>query len=202
MTESQWWRHTSTAYGGRVATWTFRRVEASDFPLLERWLSHPHVARWWHHEWSPQAVQRDFGPTLRGEEPNEDWLAVLAGRPVGLLQRCRWQDYPEYLAEITPVYPPPPGAVSLDYLIGEPGDVGRGLGPTMMTAFASRTWLDLPEASCVVIPVNAANRASWRMLEKAGFTRVAEGDLEPDNPVDDRRHVVLRLDRPTHADRR
>jgi aminoglycoside 6'-N-acetyltransferase len=33
-------------------------------------------------------------------------------------------------------------------------------------------------------------------LEKAGFRLVGEAELEPDNPVDDRRHVVYRLDRP------
>ncbi len=66
----------------------------------------------------------------------------------------------------------------------------------MVAAFARQSWTDLPESSCVVVPVNAANRASWRMLEKAGFTLVAEGELEPDNPIDDRGHLVWRLDRP------
>ncbi|GLW35633.1 acetyltransferase [Actinoplanes regularis] len=179
-----------------VATWTFRRVTTGDFPLLARWLSYRHVARWWNHEWSSDAVERDFGPSARGEEPNEDWLALLAGRPVGLLQRCWWSDYPQYLAEMTAVYLPPPGAVSVDYLIGEPGDVGRGLGPSMIAAFTTHTWSELPESSCVVVPVVAANRASWRALEKAGFVPVAEGELEPDNPIDDRWHRVLRLDRP------
>ncbi len=89
----------------------------------------------------------------------------------------------------------PPGAVSLDYLLGEPGDVGRGLGPSMIAAFVARTWADLPESTCVVVPVVAANRASWRALEKAGFVPVAEGELEPDNPIDDRLHRVLRRDR-------
>ena len=184
------------AYRDAVATWTFRRVDDTDFPLLARWLSHPHVARWWNHEWSADAVERDFGPSARGEEPNEDWLAFLDGRPIGLLQRCWWRDYPEYLAEVTPVYAPPSTAVSLDYLIGEPDDVGRGLGTSMIAAFTARTWVDLPESSCVVVPVAAANRASWRALEKAGFVPVAEGELEPDNPIDDRWHRVLRLVRP------
>ncbi|MFI1994552.1 GNAT family N-acetyltransferase [Actinoplanes sp. NPDC020271] len=179
-----------------MVSWSFRRVDTADFPLLAHWLAQPHVARWWHHEWSAEAVERDFGPSVRGEEPNQDWLASLDGRPAGLLQRCRWTDYPEYVAEMTPVYPLPPGAVSIDYLIGEAGDVGRGWGPSMIAAFVARTWTDLPGSTCVIIPVVAANRASWRALEKAGFTRVGEGELEPDNPVDDRRHLVLRLDRP------
>ncbi|WIN00397.1 GNAT family N-acetyltransferase [Actinoplanes oblitus] len=176
--------------------WTFRRVTSGDFALLARWLSRPHVARWWNHEWSAEAVDRDFGPSARGDEPNQDWLALLAGRPVGLFQRCWWTDYPEYLAEMTPVYPPPPGAVSIDYLIGEPEDTGRGLGTSMIAAFVARTWADLPGASCVLVPVAAANRASWRALRRAGFVTVAEGELEPDNPIDDRRHLVLRRDRP------
>ncbi|BCJ41035.1 aminoglycoside N(6')-acetyltransferase [Actinoplanes ianthinogenes] len=175
--------------------WTFRRVGTGDFELLARWLSHPHVARWWNHEWSAEAVERDFGPSARGEEPNEDWLALLAGRPVGLVQRCLWTDYPEYLAEMAPVYPVPPGAVSIDYLIGEPGDVGRGLGTAMIAAFVARTWADLSESSCIVVPVARANRASWRALERAGFVPVAQGELEPDNPIDDGQHLVLRLDR-------
>lgn len=179
-----------------VLTWSFRRLTAGDFGLVAHWLSRPHVARWWNHEWSEDAVERDFGPSARGEEPNEDWLASLEGRPIGLLQRCRWTDYPEYLAEMTPVYPLPAGAVSVDYLIGEVGDTGRGLGSSMIAAFADRTWTDIPDSSCVVVPVAAANRASWRALEKAGFTLVAEGELEPDNPIDDHLHRVLRLDRP------
>jgi aminoglycoside 6'-N-acetyltransferase len=184
-----------------VTNWSFRRVVVEDFPLLSRWLSHPHVARWWHQEFSREAVERDFGPSARGEEPNEDWLALLDGRPVGMLQRCRWSDYPEYLAEIGPVYPVSPEAISLDYLIGEPGDTGRGLGPAMLAAFVERTWADRPDAPCVVVPVNAANRASWRALEKAGFRVVAEGEMEPDNPIDDRGHLVLRLDRPAEGRR-
>jgi aminoglycoside 6'-N-acetyltransferase len=176
--------------------WTFRRVTEADFGLLAQWLSHPHVSRWWQHDWSPAAVARDFGPSARGEEPNQDWLALHGGRAVGLLQRCRWSDYPEYLSEITPVYPVPPAAVSLDYLVGAADDVGRGLGSAMISAFLGRTWADLPDAPCVVVPVAAGNVASWRALEKAGFSVVAEGELEPDNPIDGPWHRVLRLDRP------
>jgi hypothetical protein len=33
--------------------------------------------------------------------------------------------------------------------------------------------------------------------QQGGLTRVAHGELEPDNPIDDRRHYVYRIDRPT-----
>ncbi|MFC0526646.1 hypothetical protein [Phytohabitans kaempferiae] len=41
----------------------------------------------------------------------------------------------------------------------------------------------------------AGNVASWRALEKAGFTRIGAGPIEPDNPADDPSHYVYRLDR-------
>jgi aminoglycoside 6'-N-acetyltransferase len=174
---------------------TWRPLAEPDFPLLREWLERPHVARWWNHETSPEAVARDFGPASRGEEPCEDLLVFLDGRPLGLVQRVRLADYPDYLAEIAPVIPVPEGAVSLDYLIGDPDRVGQGLGPAMIRSVVERTWADIPSATCVLIPVSAANRPSWRALEKAGFRRVAEGELEPDNPIDDRLHYLYQIDR-------
>ncbi|WP_214415974.1 GNAT family N-acetyltransferase [Sphaerisporangium fuscum] len=175
---------------------TFRRLGETDFPLLRGWLEQPHVARWWNHETSPEAVRRDFGPAARGEEPSEDFLTLLDGLPVGLIQRCRLADYPAYAADLTPIVEVPAGAMSVDYLIGDPGRVGRGLGPRMIASMVTRTWSDHPDATCLLVPVVAANRASWRALEKAGFRRVGEGELEPDNPIDAPLHYVYRVDRP------
>jgi aminoglycoside 6'-N-acetyltransferase len=181
-------------------TITLRRLTTENFGLLAGWLARPHVYRWWHHEFSPEAVDRDFGPSARGEEPNEDFLALLSEeigtRPIGLIQRSFWHDYPEYVEEIAHFLTIPKDAVTVDYLIGEIADTGRGLGPAMIRAVLADTWATLPRAECVIVPVALGNRASWRALEKAGFTRIAEGDLVPDNPIDPPEHVVYRLDRP------
>ena len=174
----------------------FRRVERADFPLLARWLATEPVRRWWCHEWSPEAVERDFGPSVDGLEPNEDWLALVDGEPVGLVQRSRVADYEENLRDFASLVEVPAGAATLDYLVGDPQRLGRGLGTSMIAAMVERTWRDLPDAPCVLVAVVAANTASWRALEKAGFRVVASGDLPPDNPVDDPLHHVLRLDRP------
>ncbi|MFD3739148.1 GNAT family N-acetyltransferase [Streptomyces sp. NPDC058629] len=175
---------------------TWRRLTEDDFPLLMSWLERPHVARWWNHETSAEAVRRDFGPAVRGDEPSEELLAHLDGTPFGLMQRCRLADYPEYLVEVATLIDVPSGAMTIDYLIGEPQLVGRGLGPRMIRSAVQAIWDEHPEASCVLVPVSAANRASWRALEKAGMQRVAEGELEPDNPVDGRAHYLYRVDRP------
>ncbi|GAA2613366.1 GNAT family N-acetyltransferase [Actinomadura fulvescens] len=175
---------------------TWRRLGEPDFPLLGQWLAQPHVARWWYQEHSAEAVRRDFGPAAAGLDHSEDHLAFLDGRPFGLVQRCRLADEPVYLAELSALTDVPPGAMTIDYLIGDARLVGQGLGPRMIGSILRKTWTDHPEATCVLVPVVAANRASWRALEKAGLTRIAQGDLEPENPIDDRLHYVYRIDRP------
>ncbi|MET8468863.1 GNAT family N-acetyltransferase [Streptomyces sp. NPDC006422] len=175
---------------------TWRRVEGKDFPLLRTWLQQPHVKRWWNHETGEEAVARDFGPAARGEEPSEDFLVFLGGEPVGLVQRSRLRDYLAYEDELAAVVPVPDGATTLDYLIGDPDRTGQGIGTAMLRSMVARTWADHPDAPCVLVPVVAANRRSWRTLERAGLRRVAVGELEPDNPVDDRTHYVYRVDRP------
>ena len=174
----------------------FRRLTRADFPLVSVWLSEPAVARWWNHEWTPDALERDFGPSVDGTEPNQDWLALVDGRPVGLLQRSRVADYAENLRDFASLVEVPEGALTLDYLLGEPTAYGKGLGSAMIGAMAARSWDEFPDAPAILVAVVAANIGSWRALEKAGFRRIAEGELEPDNPVDDPLHHILRLDRP------
>ncbi len=177
----------------------FRPLTRADLPLLRRWLAEPLVARWWAHETSEEAVEADFGPVVDGTDPAEVLLALAGDRPFGLVQRYRIADFPEYGAELAPVVAVPPGALSIDYLIGEPGVRGGGAGAAMLTAFVADSWTRYPEASAVLVPVAAGNVASWRALERAGFTRVAEGPLAPDNPADPPDHVLYLLRRPPGA---
>ena len=175
---------------------SFRRLTRDDFPLLAGWLAEPHVARWWNHDVDAGALERDFGASADGAEPNEDWLVLLAGRPVGLIQYSRYDDYPEYRDELAPYVEVPTGAASIDYLLGDPSLTGQGLGTSMIEEFVERIWATAPDVPCVIVPVHARNVASWRALRSAGFHLVASGELEPDNPIDDRRHEILRIDRP------
>lgn len=178
-----------------VAKPSFRPTARSDFPMLAAWLADPDVHRWWHHETSPEALERDFGPVIDGEEPAEDFIALIDGGPRGLIQRCRWDDYPEEAEELAAILPIPTAAMTIDYLIGDSSYRGRGVGTVLIEAFVAKLWSDCPETNVILVPVSAGNISSWRALEKAGFARVASGDLEPDNPIDPPLHHVLRLDR-------
>jgi aminoglycoside 6'-N-acetyltransferase len=180
-----------------ASVFTFRRLTRDDFALLSRWLAEPHVRRWWNHESSPEALEDDFGDAIDGLEPAEDYVVLLDGEPIGLMQYCRFRDYPEYIDDMEKAgYPVDTGAVSIDYFIGEPELVGRGLGTRMIEAFCERIWTTDPYASSIIVPVNSANVGSWRALQRAGFELAARGDMEPDNPIDGTQHEILRLDRP------
>ena len=175
---------------------TLRLLRREDFALLAAWLAEPLVARWWNHEFSPAAVERDFGPSVDGGEATEVFLAHVEGRPFGLVQRYAIGAYPEYLEELTPICTVPPGALSIDYLIGDPQARRRGLGTALIATTVADSWRCHPDADDIIVPVSVGNRASWRALEGAGFSRIAAGHLEPDNPVDSRDHYVYRVGRP------
>jgi len=163
--------------------------------MLGRWLAEPLVARWWNHESTEAAIERDFGPSIDGRDPTEICIATVEDTPFGLIQRYRIDDNPEYADELAGVWRIPAGALSIDYLIGEPTFRGRGLGAQMIAAFVATSWSRYPDARDVVVPVSVANRSSWMALERAGFQRVARGELTPDNPIDSREHFVYRFAR-------
>jgi aminoglycoside 6'-N-acetyltransferase len=175
---------------------TFRRLTRGDFGLLARWLAEPHVHEWWDHEYTREALERDFGRAIDGDEPAEDYVALLDGTPIGIMQYSHFVDYPEYVGEMAGVYPVDEGAVSIDYFIGEPDRVGAGVGTEMIRAFVERIWAIDAFATHVVVAVNSANERSWRALLRAGFRLVARGELEPDSPRHEPMHEVLRIDRP------
>ena len=174
----------------------FRPLRRDDFPLLARWLAEPAVARWWNHETTPAAIERDFGPSVDGDDPTQMFLALSGERPFGLIQRYRIGDEPRYAAELSRVCAVAPGALSIDYFIGEPDMRGRGLGAGLIGAMVAGSWAAYPDADAVVVPVVAGNSASWRALERAGFTRIAAGALEPDNPIDPPDHFIYAIRRP------
>lgn len=180
----------------------FRPLARSDFDLLARWLADPEVHRWWHHEFTPKAIERDFGPAVDGTEPTTVHLVLLdetgnrPARPVGVIQSYAFADHPEYVEELAAVMAVPPGAGSIDYLIGEADCRGRGVGREMIAAYVDELWAVCATVNSLIVPVVAANAGSWKALVGAGFTMLGQGNLEPDNPIDDPLHVIMGLDRP------
>lgn len=174
----------------------FAALTRADFPIVARWLADPDVHRWWNHDSDAAALERDFGPTVDGREPNEDLIASLAGTPIGLVQRSRVNAYPDNRRDFGVVVGDVADtAYTLDYLVGDGADRGRGLGTAMIAAATTDTFHTYPDATSILISVVGANRRSWRACERAGYRIVGSAELEPDNPIDDWLHHILRYDR-------
>jgi aminoglycoside 6'-N-acetyltransferase len=176
-----------------VSGWTFRALTRADFPLLSAWLEQPHVARWWADDPSPEALEADYGGCIDGTEPGQVFITCSEGRPSGLAQRYRLDDYPEYRQQLQPLLQVPPACGSIDYLVDADA---LGQGAPMLRAFVAMLWQQRTDLSCLLVPVHQENRASCIALEKCGFHQAAAGELEPDNPADSRQHLLYRLDRP------
>lgn len=138
----------------------FRQLERSDIPTVEDWLAREHVSSWWG---EPAELEQEYF----GEEPVTAFIAQLDGRPVGMVQRYRWTDYPAEAAAVDAR----PGEVGIDYFIGEPDLTGRGFGRAMVSAFLSQMVFSDRDVNGVRIDVDVENERSWRCLERLGFER-------------------------------
>lgn len=82
---------------------TFQPLTREDSSAARALAGRPLVARWWNHETSPEAVERDFGPSIDGADVTELFLVAFAGRPIGLVQRYPIAAYPEYVDEFASI---------------------------------------------------------------------------------------------------
>ncbi len=168
----------------------FRPLNYEDLPHVARWLAVPHVARWWRDPSDLESVTANYGPCITGEDPTEVFVIERDGEAIGLIQRYRHDDYPEWHRAVGLAQ-----AAGIDYLLGEPGLVGQGVGTAAIATFAADTLARYPDIDCVVAAPQQANVASWRALEKAGFQRIWAGLLDSDDPADAGPAYLYALDR-------
>jgi aminoglycoside 6'-N-acetyltransferase len=142
------------------------------------------VARWWREPADPASVAARYGPAVAGSDPTELFVVELAGSPVGMVQRYRVDDDPSWRRALSVVDLPEPAA-GIDYLIGLPALIGRGIGTAMIRRAVEELWAEHPEVASVVVAVAQGNRRSWRALERCGFARRWSGELRSDDPSDD-----------------
>ena len=165
-----------------AATVAFRPLTRADLADVVAWQAQPYVARWWQDEARDlAAAERHYGPALDGADPTRLWVLELNGRSVGMLQDYRVTDHPEY-ALLTAK----PDAVGMDYLIGDPSWVGRGIGTRMLWAYLRDVVRPhYPAVTEVFAAPDHRNAASLRVLDKLGFTRGLWFDEpQPDGRVD------------------
>ncbi len=144
-----------------------RPMTRADLADLLRWRQAPHVARWFA-ERRPvtlEMLETRYGPQLDAAAPTTRMFVVTVdAAPVGFLQDYRISDHPEFA-----VLTPDPDAIGVDYSIGDPAWVGRGVGIRMLRRWFEVARADYPDATTYFAAPDHRNVASRRLLLKAGF---------------------------------
>jgi aminoglycoside 6'-N-acetyltransferase len=130
----------------------------------------------------------------RRQRPDPGVVIELAGQPVGIIQCYLRADYADWDRAVGV-----PAAAGIDYLIGEAAHCGRGVGSAAIACLVPRVFGLCPEIDAIVAVPQAANYASRRALEKAGFSLVGERTLDSDDPSDAGPSAVYALNRPQSA---
>lgn len=138
-----------------------RPLSDGDVPQLKAWLCRAHVARWYEHPaaWLAE-VQNRHGEFCWIHH----YIAELDGRAVGFGQHYAYGDSGEAWHGETEIA----GTYSIDYLIGERADLGKGLGKALVLALLNEIRRERGARRVIVQP-DAENAASRGALLSAGF---------------------------------
>lgn len=141
-------------------TYQLRRATEADLPLIERWLTERHVAKWWGKV--PKELNEIASHIRDGDA--EPYIVSHEGQPIGYLQT--------YRAEADADIPPQPaGTLGVDFFIGETAALGKGHGPGMLNDLAGRC---LAEGTVrLVSDPDGRNISSVGCLGRAGFSPVS-----------------------------
>ena len=156
---------------------SFRPLERADFPLLQRWLSEPHVDAWWHEPLDLAGLEQKYGPRIDGIEPTHVFIIEHERRPIGWVQWYRWSDYPKHAAQLGAE----PNAAGIDLAIGDASALGKGIGASVIREFILNVVSAQRGIAAVVTDPEERNARSCRAFEKTGFIPVRTVELEGEN---------------------
>src|SRR3954471_12001449 len=132
----------------------FRHMTADDLPLVAAWLEQPHVGPWW----KPSEVE-DVTRAVHGDDPVEPWLVVLDGDDVGYFQVYDVGYDAEYRDACASVGVDS-GTAGMDYLLGDAGLLGRGIGTAAIGVFVRDVVFELGPYAAVTAGPDPSNAAS------------------------------------------
>jgi aminoglycoside 6'-N-acetyltransferase len=150
---------------------------ADDLPLVAGWLREPHVACWWLQGTTAEVELQKL--RARVAETRDQAMRLLVIRERSEQQRdvavpvgwCQWYPYDAYPAEAEAVGAHA-GDCGIDYAIGDPAAVARGLGTQLLAVLVDEVRRHHPGCGLIADP-DARNAASRRVLERNGFSLTA-----------------------------
>lgn len=154
-----------------------RPMTRTDLGLVASWLSEPHVSRWWLGDTTAEAELAEITERVIASGDRATQMLTICesqsqdhgdAAPIGWCQWYPYDAYPDDAAALGAQV----GDCGLDYAIGDPAAVGRGLGTQMIAALIAEIRRQHPGCGLIVDP-DARNVASRRVLEHNGFVLLA-----------------------------
>jgi RimJ/RimL family protein N-acetyltransferase len=159
----------------------FPALTVADLPLIRQWLLEPHVRRWWAdppRDTYPDDELDKYRARVRGvDDLTEIFFIRQSGRPIGFIQSYRIDDHDEYGQALAL----DASAAGIDLFIGEPAEIGKGLGPAIIRAFLRDVVFARYDVDECVIGPSVKNTSAIRAYEKAGFVWLKDVHV-PDEP--------------------
>jgi aminoglycoside 6'-N-acetyltransferase len=150
--------------------YAFRPMTTADLPLIQRWLTLPHVREWW----GDPGEQYTLVSGDLDEPAMDQYIVWVAGSPFGYLQ-CY-----DLTAWNSGFGTQPLGTRGIDLFIGEPKMIERGHGSALLRCFADdRLGKGAPR---MVTDPDPANGRAIRAYQKAGFEKDRMVET-PDGPA-------------------
>lgn len=146
-----------------------REMEDTDLNLFKKWVYAPHVAKWYEEplSWIDEIEKR------KGEfNWIHHFIAEYDGIPVGFCQYYEYKRSGETWhgdAEVE-------GAYSIDYMIGDPNFLGRGLSKTIVNELIAKIRLH-PDANRVIVQPEPENVRSCGLLLSSGFRFDSQNEI-------------------------
>lgn len=163
---------------------TFKPVDAARRGLVHRWLSQPHVAKWFYGQGLQNTIDHldDF---LNGRPSGQYWLGFDQDRPFAFLITSRVAKPQD---ELTKWCHAEGEAITLDFLIGETDYLGKGLSHVVIKEFLLSQF---PHVSEVLIDPEVENSHAIHIYKKVGFN--IEGEFIPSHSP--KPHYMMRLNK-------
>jgi len=155
------------------------------------------VRRWWAdppRDRYPEDELEKYLARIRGDDLDTEIFFIRSrGRPIGFIQSYRIDDHDEYGEALALQVP----SAGIDLFIGDPGEVGKGLGPKVIDAFLRDVVFARYDVEECVIGPSVKNANAIRAYEKAGFEFLRDVRV-PDEPDPEHLMRIRRADLERH----
>ena len=138
----------------------------ADIPLMERWLAEPHIAKWYLHpgHWMHELRNRHGEFAFLSH-----FIAEFEGTPIGFCQYydCFFAQEHEVWNDEWRIGERQGEVFSIDYLLGEPAYLRRGLGREIVRLLTEK--VRSRGAARIIVQPEPENSASRQVLEANGY---------------------------------